>query len=278
MLKLIVSSILCLSFWYQQKQSVNKNVSHQAQQTVKVAAIALATVDGMMDANYQRALRLTEIAAQEHPDIILLPEAFAAGYAANDLTPFGETLESSKYLNEFRQRSSKYGCMIIVGYLQKISAGLHNSAVIFDRGKVVGSHNKSTLWPDKKRAYRDEQHLIVPGKGMEVIQTRFGKVGLLICYENMIGKNWDLLKGKVDLVISPYNCEDDPSRHNIAGSKKINVPSVWADRVGTVYCGNDNYTSNPGTAGIVDQNGKVLYKSRIGEEKIIVGNIVVKQR
>lgn len=268
------SSPILVSRHHKEKKSNKAGILIQPE-NIKVAAIALATVDGMVDVNYQRALRLTEIAAQQHPDIILLPEAFAAGYSANDLTSFAETQETSKYLQEFRHRSLQYDCMIVMGYLEKSPGGVRNAAVIFDRGKIVGVHYKSSLWADNKRPYRDEQRLLLPGKGVEVIPTRFGRVGLLICYENMVTNNWDSLKGKVDLVVSPYNCEGDPSQHNIRGSRKIGVPSVWADRVGTVYCGEGCYTSNPGSAGMVDESGKVLFKSVVGVEKIIIGTIKV---
>lgn len=66
-----------------------------------------------------------------------------------------------------------------------------------------------------------------------------------------------VLKGKVDMVISIYNCEGDPS-HNIDRSPELGVPSDWADRTGTFYCGKGRYTSNPDTAGMVDAEGKVL--------------------
>jgi hypothetical protein len=58
--------------------------------------------------------------------------------------------------------------------------------------------------------------------------------------------NWDTLRGKVDYVLSPYNCEGDPSGNNIRNAKRLAIPSAWADRTGTVYCG-DGYMMNPGT-------------------------------
>ncbi len=51
--------------------------------------------------------------------------------------------------------------------------------------------------------------------------------------------------------------------------------SAWADRTGTVYCGND-YMMNPGTAGIVDASGRVVAHSQVGAEVIAVGQIQVK--
>jgi predicted amidohydrolase len=77
---------------------------------IKVAAISIATVDGLVEANYQRALRLTEIAIDSSPDIVLLPETFAAGYCGTDLAPYAETRESP-WLKAFRELSRKGDCM-----------------------------------------------------------------------------------------------------------------------------------------------------------------------
>lgn len=284
MKKLLIISLMLFSYTFSFQSSgiylLEDNPAGKLTQNktkVKIAAISLATVDGMVRANYKRAFRLTEIAAKESPDIIVLPEAFAAGYCADDLTPYGETLKTSKYLKEFRRLSREYNCMIVLGYLERGSDGLRNTALVLDRGEVVGVHYKSSLWLDDKRPYRNER-LLLPGKGMEVFQTRFGRMGVMICYENVLTNNWSALNGKVDLVISIYNMEGDPSRHNIYGSSTLGVPSAWANRTGTVYCGKDCYTSNPGTAGLVDANGKVLAKSGVGVEDIVFGTIEVQMR
>jgi hypothetical protein len=72
---------------------------------------------------------------------------------------------------------------------------------------------------------------------------------------------------------SPYNCQDDPSRHNIDGSRRLGIPSIWADRTGTYFRSQGRYAPNPGTAGLVDAAGKVLGKSRAGVEDIVIGTI-----
>lgn len=239
---------------------------------INIAAIAVATVDGMTDANYQRAIRLARISLAGKPDIILLPEAFACGYCGDDLTPYGENIDDSPYLNAFREISADGQCMVVTGFLQKVPRGVKNSAVIFDRGDVIGIHSKRSLWPDDERTYRDERALLVPGDGIEIFTTRFGNMAVLICYENMIDANWDEIAGKTDFVLSPYNCEDDPSRHNIYNAIRLGIPSAWANRTGTVFCGKD-YRPNPGTAGSVDAGGNLTVISKPGVEEIVNGKL-----
>jgi predicted amidohydrolase len=244
---------------------------------IKIAAIALATVDGMVEANYARALRMAEISLKHKPDIILLPEAFAAGYCGKALGEYAEDGEKSQHLARFRRLSAQAGCMVVLGYLEEVEGDrrVRNAVVIYDRGEVIGRHYKHNLWVDTRRPYRDEPSLMIPGKEIEVFQTRFGRLAVLICYENMLAANWDALRGKVDYVLSPYNCEGDPSGNNIRNAKRLAIPSAWADRTGTVYRG-DGYMMNPGTAGIVDASGKVIAHSQVGAEVIAVGEIQIR--
>lgn len=189
--------------------------------TIKATAIAVATIDGKVEDNYQRALDLTDKALKEKPDIIVLPEAFAAGYCADDLTPYGETFDTSPWLQRFVSRSKDHDCMIVLGFLEKRADGLHNVVAIIDQGKVIGKHSKSKLWPDDQRPYRDERQLVRAGPGKEFFDTRFGRIAILICYENMVPRAYLGLRGNVDLVISPYNCEDDPAKHTSTAARRL---------------------------------------------------------
>lgn len=169
--------------------------------TTKVCAISLATVDGMLEANYLRAARLVEIALSDGPDIILLPEAFAAGYCGGDLARYAES-RTDATLQRFRQLSQKGNCMVVLGFLEKCADGIRNSVVIYDQGEEVGVHCKRTLWPDANRKYRDEISLMVPGKEMEIFDTRLGQCSVVICYENMVEENWAEIGTQVDFVLS----------------------------------------------------------------------------
>jgi predicted amidohydrolase len=242
--------------------------------TIRIAAIALATVDGLFESNNQRAVRLAEIAAAERPDVILLPEAYAAGYPGPDVRAFGEDLATSPVQAEFRRISREAGCLLVVGCLEAFPDGVRNAAVLYDRGERIGIHYKSSLWPDDERPYRDERALLLPGYGVEVFDTRFGRCAILICYENMIVDNWDALAGRVDFVLSPYNCEGDPSHNNLREAQRLSIPSAWADRTGTVYS-SDGWRVNPGTAGLVDGAGTVIAKSDPAVEAIVVGELPV---
>ncbi|MHB9131412.1 MAG: carbon-nitrogen hydrolase family protein [Armatimonadota bacterium] len=242
--------------------------------TIRIACIAVAALEGLVDANYQRAIRLGEIALAEKPDILLFPEAFAAGYCGTDLTPYGENREESAYLQHFRRLSQEGECLVAVGYLERVPGGVKNGMAIYDRGEFLGAHYKRSLWPDDQRPYRDERALLVPGQALEVFESRLGRFAVLICYENMLEENWREVAHHVDFVLSPYNCQGDPSHNNVKYAKLLGIPSAWADRTGTVYFG-DHYGPNPGTAGLVDAQGNIIAISPSGVEQIVVGELTI---
>lgn len=245
----------------------------------RIAAISLATIDGLLESNYARALRLVEIALEGGPDIVLLPEAFAAGYPqlppSGSLEAFAEDPTASAYLTALRQLSARGRCLLLTGYLERNPAHParpFNAARLFDAGRDAGVHYKSSLWPDDHRPYRDERALLSPGPGSTIFPTRWGRIAVQICYENMIPANWDTLAGRCDMVLSPYNCQGDPSCHNVDAARRLGLPSAWADRTGTVYAGT-YWQPNPGTAGIVDARGNVLAVSASGVEAIVTASL-----
>jgi predicted amidohydrolase len=193
--------------------------------SVTIAAIALATVDGQLASNYLRAMAMTCIAAASRPAIVLLPEAFAAGYCCENLAPYTE-LRHSPHQQMMAALSRELDCMIVYGWLEAQDKHIRNVATIVDRGHVLRVHAKSSLWPDDDRPWRDERALMQPGDGVAVIPTRFGQVAAMVCYENMLPANWDSLAGRVDLVLSLYNCEDDPVRHNRDAATRLGIPSA----------------------------------------------------
>ena len=243
-------------------------------QTIRIAAIAVATVDGMVDANYQRAIRLGEISLQDQPDIILFPECFAAGYIGTDLTPYGEDLECSPYLQEFCRLSERGDCLVVVGYLEAAGEGVKNAVALYDCGVLLGTHYKSSLWgpSDDTRPYRDEHALMIPGDGIEVFETCLGRFAVLICHENTIKENWSEVAPRVDFMLSPYNAYLDDSYHNVEEATRFHLPSAWANRTGTVYAG-DRFKPNLGTAGLCDAPGNIIAKSEPGVEDIVVGEL-----
>ena len=78
--------------------------------------------------------------------------------------------------------SKKYQIVLVTSLFEKRTAGLyHNSAVVFDKGKLAGIYRKMHI-PDDPGFY--EKFYFTPGDlGFKPIDTSVGRLGVLICWD-----------------------------------------------------------------------------------------------
>jgi len=77
------------------------------------------------------------------------------------------------------QKAKQYGMYIVSGLYSWVGDTLSNVAVLYDRqGKIQGIYTKVQL-PDS-----ETEAGAVPGNSFPVFTTDFGKIGILICYDN----------------------------------------------------------------------------------------------
>ena len=162
---------------------------------MRMLAIQLQTDDywhglteSQVAAHYDRAFTLLEHgAALYRPDVILFPEAFAAYCASTDMRPFAEEVPGPT-TDRFCRYSSRYNAMILFGLIRRAPSGegLYNSVVIADQGKILGIYDKTHLCMDhspETRALKNEQEKFIPGDRLGLFDTRFGKIGVMVCHD-----------------------------------------------------------------------------------------------
>ncbi|MCS7017925.1 MAG: carbon-nitrogen hydrolase [Cytophagales bacterium] len=156
--------------------------------TVKQVRIGLVQMSCTPDkaANIAKALEKTREAAQKGAQIVCLQELFASlyfcdveNYANFQLAePIpGPTTE------QFQALAKEQGIVIIASLFEKRTAGVyHNTTAVIDAdGSYVGKYRKMHI-PDDPGYY--EKFYFTPGDlGYKVFQTQFGKVGVLICWD-----------------------------------------------------------------------------------------------
>jgi N-carbamoylputrescine amidase len=154
-------------------------------QTVKLGLIQTAcTADP--DANLKKTLALAERAAQRGAQIICTQELFRSQYFCQreDHKNFklaepvpGPTTDA------FCQLAKKHRVVVIASLFEKRAAGVyHNTAAIIDAdGSLLGIYRKMHI-PDDPLYY--EKFYFTPGDlGFKAWQTRYGKIGVLICWD-----------------------------------------------------------------------------------------------
>jgi N-carbamoylputrescine amidase len=137
-------------------------------------------------ANLKKTLALAEAAARKGANIICTQELFRSQYfcQSEDHANFklAEPIPGPS-TKAFQRIAKKHGVVIIASLFEKRSSGLyHNTAAIIDAdGSLLGIYRKMHI-PDDPLYY--EKFYFTPGDtGFRAWQTRFGKIGVLICWD-----------------------------------------------------------------------------------------------
>jgi N-carbamoylputrescine amidase len=154
-------------------------------QKFKVGLVQMSmSADGQE--NLEKAAARVAEAARKGAQVVCLPELYRSPYFCQRedqaLFDLAETVPgpSSERLSKVAREA---GVAVVVPIFEKRAPGLyHNSAVILDAdGKTAGLYRKMHI-PDDPSFY--EKFYFTPGDlGFKAFDTRFGKVGTLICWD-----------------------------------------------------------------------------------------------
>mgnify|MGYP001968252090 CR=1 FL=1 len=139
-----------------------------------------------LEANRQKAVTRIRIAAEQGAQVMILQELFASQYFCftEDHVHFGlaESIPGPS-TGIFSELAAELGIVIVASLFEKRAQGLyHNTAVVFDaNGEMLGIYRKMHI-PDDPGYY--EKFYFTPGDlGYRVFLTRYGKIGVLICWD-----------------------------------------------------------------------------------------------
>jgi N-carbamoylputrescine amidase len=150
--------------------------------------------------NMRKTVFQVEKAAKEGAQVICLPELYRSQYFCQkeDFNSFdlAETIPGPS-TEAFQQAAKSNNVSIVVPVFEKRVPGLyHNSAVIIDAdGEILGTYRKMHI-PDDPAFY--EKYYFTPGDlGFKAFDTKYGKIGTLICWDQWYpeGARLTALKG-----------------------------------------------------------------------------------
>jgi predicted amidohydrolase len=125
--------------------------------------------------NLKRAEAYIRNASAKGAQIIAFPEDFLTG-------PVGKRPDLADNAHQYRDRfiawARKYKIDIVAGsVIEREGKNLFNTCYYVDAGgKVLGRYRKVNLWVTEKT-------YMTPGKEAVVVKTRYGRIGLTICWD-----------------------------------------------------------------------------------------------
>jgi N-carbamoylputrescine amidase len=157
----------------------------QASRKVTVGLVQLQC-SADTDANLAQAVEAVRAAAAQGAQIVCLPELFRSLYFCQSEDHINFSLAESipgPSTETFAALARELGVVIIASLFEKRAEGLyHNTTVVLDAdGTYLGKYRKMHI-PDDPLFY--EKFYFTPGDlGFKVFPTKFGKVGVLICWD-----------------------------------------------------------------------------------------------
>ncbi|MBR6101399.1 MAG: N-carbamoylputrescine amidase [Ruminococcus sp.] len=152
---------------------------------ITVAAIQMSCTDDVSE-NIARADALVREASEKGADVVLLPELFERKYFCQerryDYYSFAKPVSDNEAVLHFKKLAAEYSLVIPVSFYEKAGCTLYNSIAMIDAdGSVLGVYRKTHI-PDDH--FYQEKFYFTPGDtGFEVWDTRYGKIGVGICWD-----------------------------------------------------------------------------------------------
>ncbi|TKJ35984.1 MAG: beta-alanine synthetase [Planctomycetes bacterium B3_Pla] len=231
--------------------------------TVRAAMCQIFSLDGDRRGNLVRIENAMREAKDAGADIACFPETVLLGWVNSDAheracpIPGPDSQRLCKLARDF-------DIHLCAGLAEKEGRDLYDSAVLVDNtGKIVLKHRKINLLAElMSPSY-------TPGRSVNAAETKFGKIGLLICadtHEDKILKQAAALKP--DLLLVPYGyaaTEEAWPKHGkeleraISNTAKVTGACVvGTNLVGEITKGPWRGRTYGGHSVAVDRTGKVI--------------------
>jgi predicted amidohydrolase len=143
---------------------------------MKIGYIQTAPVFGEKERNFEAVLKLTE---NVRADLLVLPELFATGYNFTSAEEVAELAEpvNGRTMQFLRELTFRGSFAIVAGFAEKNKGSLYNSALVIDKGTLVGSYRKLHLFDREKLWFS-------PGElPLRVFNINGINIGVMICFD-----------------------------------------------------------------------------------------------
>lgn len=243
--------------------------------------VALAQIKpklGCLDDNMALAEAAIEKGIAAGADLVVFPELALTGYFLKDLVPEVALRLDSPQIERLKELSRRIS--IAIGFVEVSSDfRFFNSALYLEQGEIKHVHRKVYL---PTYGLFDEQRYLARGERFRAFDTRFGRVGMLIC-EDM----WHLsapyilaMDGAMTLI-----CLSSSPGRGVSGSEGLGSAAAWQKLTSTsamflncrvFYCNRVGYEDGInfwGGSQAIAPSGEVTDNGALLEEDFVLAKV-----
>ena len=255
---------------------------------IQFALIQLACSNDPVE-NFQKTDKAIRESASQGAQVICLQELFQSTYFCfEENQSFFKLAEAipGKTTDRLGSLAAELGIVIIASMFEKRAAGLfHNTTAVLDAdGAYLGKYRKMHI-PDDPGYY--EKYYFTPGDlGYLVFDTKFAKIGVLICWDQWYPEaarltalqgaevlvyptaiGWDLAEADGEMNREQYQAWQTIQRsHAVANG----IPVISVNRVGE-----ENGQQFWGGSFVANAFGRVIFQASHDQEEIAVVEVNV---
>lgn len=216
---------------------------------MKVAVVNMPTVFADVQANMQLTENYVREASAEQAKMIVFPEFFTTGFAVNDIL-IRAIQESDGVKQCLQELSQKYAITIAGSYLfpDREQKEVYNEFGIFHPNGKIDIHRKDIPTGLENFCYTN-------GDENSVFDTEIGRIGVVMCWEQLRYQTIERMRGKVDFIVGGscwwnFTPEDGEGVHNLLSqyNRKLaqDAPTQFATLLGVPFIHASHTGSFPG--------------------------------
>ena len=232
---------------------------------MKEFKVAVAQMDiklGNKEANLKKTAEIVSMASKQEADFVCLPEYLPTGSIPEQCSKLAEPIPGY-VVDKLGAIAKENGIHIVASILERADDKIYNTAVLIDPGgELLTKYRKIHL-------FMEEQDYIAHGREYAVVDTKFGKVGLMICYDAIFPEiaRRLALQG-VGIIFMPANWPDPfLPQWMLATSTRALDNQIWL--VATNRIGADNKFTYFGRSRTVNPYGDSVVECGEMEEVLV---------
>lgn len=245
---------------------------------IKVAITQMSCSDNY-ESNIKKAEEMVEKCAKAGANIVLLQELFSNLYFCQvedyDKFDLAETYKKSNLITHFKEVAKKYNVVLPISFFEKCGANYFNSLVMIDAdGTDLGLYRKTHI--PTGECYEEKFYFSPGDTGFKVFNTKFGKVGVGICWDQWFPETARILALKgAEILLYPTAIGSEPVlvrdsmphwRNTMCGHAAANIIPVCASNRAGIEKAKNSSMNFQGYSFIANQYGEVVEEMNREEE------------
>lgn len=253
-------------------QPREKRATDAVMPTVRIAAAQTIEYLEDIEAALICLTGLTARAKAQGAALLCLPECFLQGYLTDEQAARRNALDlASAAFERVLKRLPPDGPMLVLGMIETDNGRLFNTAIVVDRGVLVGRY--------RKRHLHGGERIFDAGNDSPVFAVAGLRFGVNICYDtNFPAAARTIADRRATLIVCPTNnmlsvkkAEAYRDRHNVIRGERCRETGLWLISVDVTGTRGDRISYGP--TAVLDPAGRVVAQLPLGEPGLLVFDI-----